>query len=807
MSRISLNDGWKYEECFNESIIHRDFDDSTLEAVRLPHTCKELPLHYFNEEDYQFVCGYRKTFIPDQTWEGKSVRLTFDGVGHYAEVYLNGNKIGQHNTGYTAFTLDITKELSFGEENILAVLVDTRESINTPPFGFVVDYLTYGGIYREVYLDVTEKNYIADIFSRSIFEEKIVDENKGKSILRSSLELNIDLKKRRYKIKQSLFDGEILVNREEKEVGSSNVEVFHMLSDIVLWSVDNPHRYKLVTELIYDGNVIDVRQEYIGIRKIEFKADGFYLNDRKVKIRGLNRHQSYPYVGYAMPESMQRLDAKILKEELGCNAVRTSHYPQSQFFIDECDRLGLLVFTEMPGWQHIGNEQWKQQAYKNVEEMVLQYRNHPSIILWGVRINESKDDDEFYKKTNEIAHALDDSRPTGGVRCHKKSSMFEDVYTYNDFVHSGANQGCDTKKKITSDMNKAYLVSEYNGHMYPTKSYDWEEHRMEHMLRHARVLDAIGKNEDIAGSFGWCMFDYNTHKDFGSGDKICYHGVMDMFRNPKSAAAVYAIQQEENTVLEISSSMDIGEHPASNRGATYILSNADSVRMYKNGRFIKEFFGKDSEYTNLKNAPIAIDDYIGDEIFSDERLTKKQAILVKDILNHAAINGFKMTPVLALKALWCMAAYRLTFADATDLFSKYVGNWGGSSTEYRFDAIKGGEVVKTVIKSPMKERKLNVEVSNTELSDGDTYDVAAVRITMRDEYGNILPFYNDPVVAAVTGGIELIGPRVFSLNGGMGGTYVKTTGLEDRGKLVIELPTGEKSEIDFKININKKRVL
>ena len=123
-----------------------------------------------------------------------------------------------------------------------------------------------------------------------------------------------------------------------------------------------------------------------------------------------------------------------MKKELGLNAVRTSHYPQSQYFIDRCDEIGLLIFTEIPGWQHIGDEEWKNQTVKNVEEMILQYRNHPSIILWGVRINESVDDEELYTRTNALAHKLDPTRQTGGVRCIKKSQLLEDVYTYNEFV-------------------------------------------------------------------------------------------------------------------------------------------------------------------------------------------------------------------------------------------------------------------------------------------------------------------------------------------------------------------------------------
>ena len=124
-------------------------------------------------------------------------------------------------------------------------------------------------------------------------------------------------------------------------------------------------------------------------------------------------------------------------------------------------------------------------------DMVRQYRNHTSIILWGVRINESIDDDAFYKRTNEAAHELDDTRPTGGVRASKKSHLLEDVYTYNDFVHDGLLPGCEKKAKVTSDDSKPYLISEYNGHMFPTKTFDCEGRRTEHALRHANVLDAV----------------------------------------------------------------------------------------------------------------------------------------------------------------------------------------------------------------------------------------------------------------------------------------------------------------------------
>ena len=179
------------------------------------------------------------------------------------------------------------------------------------------------------------------------------------------------------------------------------------------------------------------------------------------------------------------------------------------------------------------------------------------------------------------------TRQTGGVRCIKKSELLEDVYTHNDFLHNGKAPGADKKKAVTSQPDKPYLVSEYGGHMFPTKAFDDEEHRLEHALRHARTLDAVAGGEEIAGSFGWCMFDYNTHKDFGSGDRICYHGVCDMFRNPKLAAAVYACANEDNAILQISSDMGIGDHPAGVRGDIYAFTNADSVRLYTNGAFIQ----------------------------------------------------------------------------------------------------------------------------------------------------------------------------------------------------------------------------
>lgn len=779
MKRLYLNNDWQFS-----------FDADEYIPVRIPHTVKETPFHYFSEEEYQTVSGYKRSIFAEEEWQGDRILLTFDGVAHYAEVFLNGEKIGEHYSGYTAFTIDISDKLIYGEENELFVKVDSRESLNIPPFGNVIDYMTYGGIYRDVYIDIKHTTYISDVFPRA----------------RANGEIDTDIQifgelSRKMTVRQSiLVDGvEYLLG---ERAADAELTISSYVDNVKPWHVDSPNLYTLKTQLWQGKNLLDEKDVRVGFRDAEFRKDGFYLNGKKLKIRGLNRHQSYPYVGYAMPRSMQEMDADVLKNELGLNTVRTSHYPQSHYFLNRCDEIGLLVITEIPGWQHIGDEAWQEQAVKNVEEMILQYRNHPSIILWGVRINESRDNEALYTRTNALAHKLDPTRATCGVRNFKKSQLLEDVYTYNEFLHDGKKPGCDPKSLVTSDMEKPYMITEYNGHMYPTKSFDCEDHRVEHALRHARVLNSVASYDDIAGSCGWCMADYNTHKDFGSGDRICYHGVTDMFRNPKLAAAVYA-SQGSAPVLEISSSMDIGEHPACIKGDIWAFTNADSIKMYKNDKFIKEYFSKDSKsFRHLKNSPILIDDFIGESIALHENMKPRQARLVTKALNYIARHGYGNLPP---KILWiaarCLVLYGMKISDIVDLYTKYAGDWGGASTVYRFDAIKDGEVVKSVTKAPMNYGGLTVKVYKNLLTERESYDVTALRISAIDENGNTLYFSGEPLTVTTEGPIELIGPHTVPLRGGMAGVYIKSTGKAGRATVTVSTPDLGEIRIPLEVKI------
>ena len=806
--KFYLNDDWLFTEQFEDSLAAPEYPENTLQPVRLPHTCKETPFHYFDESLYQMVSGYRRHLLIPKDWQGKQILLTFEGAAHDSTVFCNGKKVGEHHCGYTAFTVDLTDNVLYGQDNLLCVRLDSRENLNVPPFGYVIDYMTYGGIYRDVRLEVKEKVSLSDIFVHTAidFKSSPVTAQITSEITLTASDENVTI--RQYYMPKSTAAAQeswrLLCEQtvSADTTGDKKIALTAAITDPLLWDTEEAHLYILKTQLYQDNTLLDETETTFGIREAVFKKDGFYLNGRKLRIRGLNRHQSFPYVGYAMPKSMQRLDADLLKKELGLNAVRTSHYPQSHYFLERCDELGLLVFTEFPGWQHIGDDSWKAQAVANAEDMIRQYRNHPSIILWGIRINESPDDDAFYEKTNAVAHKLDPTRPTGGVRAMKKSHLLEDVYTYNDFLHDGEMPGCDPKKKVTSDMEKPYLISEYNGHMYPTKAFDNEERRSEHAIRHANVLDAVAGQSDIAGSFGWGLFDYNTHKDFGSGDRICYHGVMDMFRNPKLAANIYACEQEQTPVLEITSSMDIGEHPGCNRGNIYILSNADSVKMYKNDRFIKEYLPGMSPYKHLKHGPILIDDFIGDSFAQNERFRPKHAKEITDAMNLVARGSLNHIPKrLYLTALKLLLIYRIDFAEVTRLYTKYIGDWGGTATVYRFDAIKDGKVVKSVTKEPVREIRLEAEADHTILTEQHSYDVALVRIRAVDDHGNVLPFYQEPVRLITEGDISIIGPETIALQGGMGGTYVKSLGRSGQGALLLQSLTAGEVRIPFQIKI------
>ena len=775
----SLCNGWEYVPEWTAEF--GKGKGSGFEEVRLPHD-NIYPFHYATPEDYERVCGYRKNIYFSEELKEKHIFLQFDGAAHIATLYVNGEEVATHGCGYTAFRTEITDHVKFGKENLISVKLDSTENPSVPPFGFVIDYLTYGGLYREAWLDIRNSEYIEDVFVSTVAKTLFAKTSLSGNVTGLTLEY-------------ALYDGDVCIVSANMEA-DRNFDFQIGCPKAELWDTEHPKLYRLVVELKKGRDILDTQEINVGFRDIQFRNDGFYLNGKKLFIRGLNRHQSYPYLGYAAPKHLQEEDARIMKEELALNAVRTSHYPQSRYFVDACDRLGLLVFTEIPGWQHIGeSEGWKEQAVKNVEEMVLQYRNHPSVVLWGVRINESQDCDELYEITNKKARELDHTRPTSGVRYIEKSHLLEDVYAYNDFSHDGTNPGCRPKSKVTNE-GKPLLISEACGHMFPTKSFDPWEKRQSHALRHSTVLEDAMRDGDHLGVFQWCMFDYQTHKDFGSGDRICYHGVMDGFRNPKLAAAFYA-SQGEIPVLEVSSPMDIGDYPAGRLPGAWVFSNGEKVVLRKNGVFVKEFI-PDPE-SPLPHPPVEIDDIIGDLLNSQEGFTGKKETLIHDCLKAAQKYGISTLPFkYKVKLAWAMLRYRLSYNDGVNLYGKYVGNWGGESTVWTFEAIRSGEVVACSDRAPASRLSLEVRASASELQEGDAYDMAAIRIRVLDEYRNLASYAQLPVSFTVEGDtVQIVGPHIATLEGGMGGTYIRTTGKTGKSTLHIGTSQCDTVSVEF----------
>ena len=719
-----FNDDWLFSDGFDEAEAGALLDGV---PVSLPHNAVDLPLNYFDETSYQRSFTYQKPLSWGEEFSGKEVSLIFDGAMADTEVFVNGVKVMGHRDGYTPFEVPLTKILD-RDNNIITVKVDGTENPEIPPFGGQIDYLTYAGIYRDVWLKVVDPVAIR----HTKVETVDVLEPEKSIVVHVTLAnpQNLTIKGRVF---VDLLDpqGLKLASSSARIFGEEQSITISALDEIDLWTLENPTLYQVVVRLECDDGHRDQVTETIGFRTAEFTPNGFLLNGVPLKLRGLNRHQSFPYVGYAMGRRAQERDAEIVKHELKCNLVRTSHYPQSPWFLDHCDRIGLLVFEEIPGWQHIGGKLWKAETIANVRRMIERDWNHPSIIMWGVRINESADDAELYSETNVLAKSLDRTRAIGGVRCIENSELIEDVYTMNDFFHvaddafrgNRAPAPLRDQQTVTglSD-NVPYLVTEFNGHMFPTKKTDSEERQIEHVMRYLQVLDKAYGDPHICGSIGWCMFDYNTHKDFGSGDRICHHGVLDMFREPKFAAAVYRSQcpPSEEVVLEPVTVWARGERSIGGILPLVVLTNCDYVEFSFGGRPARRVYPDRTQFPHLPNAPVIIDERVVKADEAGEWGMAWDDGVITGFVNHEPAGQLRLAgdPV---------PSHLQVIADAADLL-----------TEERDE----------------------------------------VRVIVRglDQSGRVLPYLNDLVSLEIDGPATIIGPDVLTMSGGSAGFWIRGTG-------------------------------
>jgi beta-galactosidase len=699
---LPINRNWRYNRSVVAAAHQKNFDDSAFESVVLPHTNVPLPWHSFDDKTYEFVSMYRRRFTLPPEARARHVFVDFEGAMLASTVWINGVCLGEYKGGYTPFSFDLTPHIDFAAENVLVVDLDSTERPDIPPFGHQVDYLTFGGIYREVSLRLVPGTFISNIFARP----------KDGMTPQARVEVDVHVEhleelRDPMTVEVELRDGPQVLAKASRPVAPSAAVTEPVVYSVALdnlgsvkrWDLESPHLYTVEVTLLRGSEVADRDARRIGFREASFTDHGFELNGKIIKLRGLDRHQTFPFVGQAMPGRVQRADAAILRKKLHCNIVRTSHYPQSRHFLDACDELGLLVLEEIPGWQHIGDENWKQISIDNVKRMIERDWNHPSIVLWGVRINESKDDHGFYERTNAQAHKLDPTRQTGGIRYFQESEFLEDVFTMNDFGFP-----------LKPPNHPRYLNTEFVGHTYPTKTIDGKERVMEHTIRHARVHDQLASSAQYAGGIGWCAFDYNTHSDFGSGDRICYHGVMDIFREPKPAAGFYKSQcdPEEEIVLEPAFSWARGDESIGFSKAL-VCSNCEHLKFYIAGRLVAEVDPDRAQFPHLRYAPFTAD------------------------LKNA------------------------------------VSNWG----DLRIEGYLGGKqvIAKTLCGKGMDQR-FALLPDETQLN-ADGADTTRVVLRVTDEFGAIRPFANDAVPLRLEGPAVLIGDNPFALVGGTGAVWIR----------------------------------
>lgn len=446
---LPLNNNWRFKAA---DVADQAAGEEGFVTVTLPHTNVELPWHSFDDRSYEFISTYRRSFRMPAAARGKRVFVDFEGAMTASTVFLNGYRLGEYLGGYTPFSFELTSHLRFGAPNTLTVRLDSTEQPNTPPFGHEVDYLTFGGIYREVALRVVPQLFLDNLHARTL------DVLSRSPALEADLFLSEPVKEENWSARVDLLEGERVIATETMALPNGRkaapfqprsgnvyqqpgtmddparyVVRLENLKGVELWQLRSPKLYNVRATLLRNGVPVDELATRIGFREAKFTPEGFQLNGKHLKLRGLDRHQMFPFAGQAMAASAQRKDAEILRYDLQCNIVRTSHYPQSRHFLDRCDEVGLLVLEEITGWQHIGDQSWQDDAVDNVRRMLQRDWNRPSIVLWGVRINESPDNDAFYTRTNALAHEIDTTRQTGGIRNKMYSHLIEDVFTVNDF--------------------------------------------------------------------------------------------------------------------------------------------------------------------------------------------------------------------------------------------------------------------------------------------------------------------------------------------------------------------------------------
>jgi len=720
---FSLDRNWLFGGRSSSAALAPGFDDTAFTPIALPHCAVPLSWQKWDPDSWEGEWIYRRHFTVPREWRGLRLFLHFDRVMAGATPVLNGHNLDPHIGGFLPFDREITG-LTHDGENLLALSVDARW-LNVPPSGSprgpaAVDYMLPGGITGSVELKAAPAIFLREVFAKPV---DVLNPSRRVDVT-CRLDAAADLPAMASLTARLLQNGRTVTQTTKSvQIEKSDQEFTLTLGDlpqINLWGTDHPYLYNVEVDLSRGSEVVDRYRTRIGFRDARFELDGFFLNGRRTQIFGLNRHELYPYLGFAAPARLLRRDAEILKHTLNCNAVRCSHYPQSEAFLNACDELGLMVWEELPGWQYIGDECWQHLAVRDVESMIRRDRNHAAIIVWGVRINESHNDPELYRRTRSLAHSLDDSRQASGTMTSQSTAGWsEDVFSFDDY-HAAADHTVGIDPPVPG---VPYLISECVGqynyragkgfNVRYRRAGDLEQ-QMDQAIFHAQAHSRAAGFQRCSGVIAWCAFDYASLMNAYDGIKC--PGVYDTFRLPKLGASFYRAQVSPavRPVIEPDFYWDFGPHTPQGPGERgVIFSNCDRLKLFIDGKPFAAVEPDRANYPHLKYPPF---------------------------------------------------------------FVEFKGMDAAARGELRVEGYVGAAPVLTrSFSADTSADRLWLQAEDPELED-DGIDMTRVAFAAVDQFGAQRPFATGAVTLALDGPGVLVGDNPFLLdaNGGAGAVYVKS---------------------------------
>jgi len=557
------------------------YDDSGWERIGLPHTWNAQDVMDDVSGYWRGIGWYRKHFHLDARFAGKRIFLEFEGVNQVSEFWLNGTHLGTHKSGYTGFEFDITAECHFGAaENVVTVKVDNLFHDAIPPT-VKTDYNFYGGIYRDVWLRITDPLYVSAVH----WATPKVDEHTA-TLQVHALVWNTGARARQLSVLHEVIDpAQRVVASMSRNLAAGpgaavEADQSAEIANPQLWSPDAPNVYTIRSTVKEEGRVVDVSEAPLGFRWFQFDAQkGFILNGKRVQIQGVNWHQSYPGMGNALPNSRHWKDMTLIRE-MGANFWRTSHYPHDPITMEASDRLGLMVWEELPVNKEIGHpDEYIANVMQMAKEMIARDRNHPSVVLWGIagEVNAAQSvAHRVIAATAGIYRELDPSRP---VVMHEP--RFDDIEALVDVVGAGAAR--QTDEKHARFPTRPYLTGEYSAALIGRGVYGGGQPSEENGCeRHEQYLRQINRRPWLAGGAIWAAFDY----DGETYDPVIPHmvsfGVADIWRIPKEVYYFYQSQWSAKPMVHIVGHWTWPGEEGRKRSVK-VYSNAPEVELFLDG--------------------------------------------------------------------------------------------------------------------------------------------------------------------------------------------------------------------------------